>query len=96
MVRGMADPTKSPIRGFLRAGDVVMGFQTQYCTMEDQKGAEKGGKSRAITRMRIKRVNAGRLNMQNVLNGWTSLQTWDGDTVLQLFDLFDDDEYGTV
>lgn len=32
MVRTGSDVTKSPIRGFLRAGDVVMGFEEENCT----------------------------------------------------------------
>ena len=48
-----------------------------------------------ITRIRVKRVNAGRLNMRNSLQGWTSMATWGGETVLQAFDLFTE-EYGAV
>jgi hypothetical protein len=48
-----------------------------------------------VTRLRIKRVNAGRLKLTNVLQGWTSVQTFEGEKVLQEFDLFDPEEYGT-
>ena len=48
-----------------------------------------------MTRIRVKRVNAGRLNLTNVLQGWTSIQTFNGEKVLQEFDLFDSEEYGT-
>ena len=54
---------------------------------------ERSGQSRPIMRVRVKRVNAGRLNMQNVLQGWTSLTNWDGDIVLQEFDLFNEDDF---
>ena len=36
----------------------------------------------------MKRVNAGKLTMQNVLAGWTSVNDWNGDVVLQPFDFF--------
>ena len=48
-----------------------------------------------MTRLRVKRVNAGRLKLTNVLQGWTSMQTFEGEKVLQEFDLFDPEEYGT-
>ena len=32
--------------------------------------------------------------LSNVLKGWTSMETWAGETVLQEFELFDDEEYG--
>ena len=48
----------------------------------------EGGASRTLERIRVKRVNAGKLTMQNVLQGWTSMKDWNGDLVLQPFDLF--------
>ena len=138
MVRGGPDVTKSPIRGFLRAGDVVMGFEhetckfralllgcskharvyashapvpvrvlllTALCVRRCVDGLEEanlagiavraGSNTHTVTRLRVKRVNAGRLKMTNVLQGWTSIQTFEGDQVLQKFDLFDPEEYGT-
>ena len=52
-------------------------------------------RERVLKRIRVKRVNAGKLNMQNVLQGWTSVATYHGETILQKFDLFKGDDLDT-
>ena len=59
----------------------------EHAIPEMERIAE-GGASRTLERIRVKRVNAGKLTMQNVLQGWTSMKDWNGDLVLQPFDLF--------
>ena len=54
-----------------------------------------GDRERVLKRIRVKRVNAGKLNMQNVLQGWTSVATYHGETILQKFDLFKGDDLDT-
>ena len=52
-------------------------------------------RERVLKRIRVKRVNAGKLNMQNVLQGWTSVASYHGETILQKFDLFKGDDLDT-
>ena len=58
------------------------------CAEEQEAPESADGAGRTLERVRVKRVNAGKLTMQNVLAGWTSVNDWNGDVVLQPFDLF--------
>ena len=44
----------------------------------------------------VKRVNNGKLKVNNVLNGWVSERSVSGAVVLQEFDLFYDAEFSDV
>ena len=113
VVRTGKDVSKCPINGFLRAGDVVMGFEAEdgpshpppipLCselvgcadtnTPRNLRCPLLGTAVGALRRIRVKRVSAGKLSARAVLQGWTSVETYGGDGILQEFDLFNEEGY---
>jgi hypothetical protein len=86
VVRTGIEVCKSPIRGFLRVGDVVM---VDASTPGENSGPVAFTEEDVERhRMKIKRVSAGKLKLAHVLQGWVSLETVNNVSLFEHFDLF--------
>jgi hypothetical protein len=66
--------------------------------LADEDGAvlsavETPGMTKTIKRIRVKHVRASKLSVSAALQGWTSMETYHGDGILQEFDLFNEEDY---
>ena len=69
-------------------------IRMRACAEEQEAPDSADGAGRTLERVRVKRVtgvNAGLVATQDVLTGWTSVNDWNGDVVLQPFDLFNEE-----
>ena len=83
IVRSEASGTDSAVHGILHAGDIVMGFEQEECRIVPDSQANT---FKTLRRIRVTRIHVGMVSAAAQLTGWTSMESYAGDVVLQLFD----------